>query len=76
MYEKIIEEILDLIVEYVHKYGNGPNCLIISLDYYSIILGYMSQLSDEYVECTMLFGLELIVIDSKNFIKVCRRENI
>lgn len=76
MFEKINVEILKLIEEYNNNHDDQPNCIIISSEYYHIILKYISQLTDDCIKFTKLYNLGIIVIDSKNFIKVCRREFI
>lgn len=73
---EINEEILRLIEEYKNRHEDQPNCIIISSEYYHIILKYISQLTDDCFKFTKIYNLEIIVIDSKNFIKVCRREFI
>ena len=73
IFEKINNEIKELIKEYQGQ----PNCIILSSEYYHIIVDYIEDMI-EGRECkfTKLYDLDLIVIDSKNFIKVTRRERI
>ena len=76
MFEKINVEILKLIEEYNNNHDDEPNCIIISSEYYHIIFSYISKMTDECIRFTKLYNLGIIVIDSKQFIKVCRREFI